>query len=60
MNVDQMSDGQLKRLARDLHDAIYGSQCFSSKDVLLHERALRELARRGFTIREERTLEILK
>ena len=58
MNVDQMSDEQLKRLARDLHDAIYVSSCFGSRDVLLYDRALSELRRRGFTIEEDRRIRI--
>lgn len=49
MNLPEMSDEQLQRLARDLHEQVE-TGCFSSRDHLLYTRAIAELESRGFDV----------
>ena len=51
----EMSDKELIELAQGLHQAIYTTECYSARDVVLFWQALNELERRGYRVerREE-------
>ena len=57
---EEKSDDQLKHLAIDLHDSIYNSQCYGTRDLIEHEAILDELDRRGYEIEEGSVLKFEK
>lgn len=60
MKVKEMSDEDLKDNAQELHTSIYVVECFGSRDLLLYEQVSKELAERGYEVKERKTLSIKK
>jgi hypothetical protein len=50
MDFSSLSDDDLIRLVLSLHDSIYVSECFGSKDVLMYEKATDILYKRGYEV----------
>lgn len=58
MDMRKKSTKELKDLAIELHDSIYGSACFGSRDVVMYSLALRILEERGVKVQESRVLRL--
>jgi hypothetical protein len=58
MDMKKKSTKELRALALELHDSIYGSECFGSRDVVMYSLALRILEQRGVDVQEGRTLRL--
>jgi hypothetical protein len=56
--LKEMSDEELIELARQLHSAIYVSDCYGVSDMLLYRAVIAELERRGYRVVEKAELVI--
>lgn len=60
MNIKKASTKKLISEAKELHNAIFNSDCFSVEDNLQYESILSELNERGYQINENSELVIEK
>lgn len=58
MDLTQYTDINLIHDAKSLHESIYVSDCFGTKDLVFYELLLKELEDRGYRIREKKSLKI--
>ena len=54
------TDKELISEAQGLHDSIYVTECFGTRDLRLYDLVCAELERRGYEFGETRRLEITK
>jgi hypothetical protein len=48
--IEEFSDEKLVELAKSVHEAVNITDCYSPTDLIMLDRALRELERRGHNI----------
>jgi hypothetical protein len=58
LEIRKLSDRELIELARQLHSAIYVSDCYGVSDILLYRAVIAELERRGYRVVEKPELVI--
>ncbi len=60
MEIEKINSVELKKLAYDLFDSVYVSECYSVGDVALCEAVLTELEKRGYEVETDNKLKIYK